>query len=217
MDSITVGLVSAASVVSFAASYCATDTVRVPVREHRVSTYGLDMRLKQVLLRIPGIQDALDQRKRAFKKALVISEMPHLLDILTLGLSAGLSFDASIELYCDQCEGDFSRLLREVLLVWRMGLKSREEALSDLADEIDVAAVRRFSATVIEALSFGSPLAQVLEQQAAVLRDEQRAEIEEEIEKVPVKMLIPLGTLIVPAMLLSILGPLISPALSISS
>ena len=37
--------------------------------------------------------------------------------------------------------------------------------------------------------------------------------MEEEIEKVPVKMLIPLGTLIVPAMLLAILGPLVAPAL----
>ena len=32
---------------------------------------------------------------------------------------------------------------------------------------------------------------------------------EEEIEQVPVKMLVPLGTLIVPAMFLAILGPLL--------
>jgi len=36
--------------------------------------------------------------------------------------------------------------------------------------------------------------------------------VEEQIEKAPVKMLIPLGTLIVPAMLLAILGPLLSSA-----
>ncbi len=38
--------------------------------------------------------------------------------------------------------------------------------------------------------------------------------VEEQIEKAPVKMLIPLGTLIVPAMLLSILGPLLSTAMA---
>ena len=59
----------------------------------------------------------------------------------------------------------------------------------------------------------GSPLAGVLEHQAESIRAEQQANIEEEIERMPVKMLIPLGTLIVPAMLLAILGPLLGPAL----
>ena len=45
------------------------------------------------------------------------------------------------------------------------------------------------------------------------MRDEQRSEVEEEIERVPVRMLIPLGTLIVPAMLLAILGPLLGSAM----
>ena len=37
---------------------------------------------------------------------------------------------------------------------------------------------------------------------------------EEEIEKAPVKMLVPLGVLVVPAMLLAILGPLLASAAS---
>ena len=60
-----------------------------------------------------------------------------------------------------------------------------------------------------EALAFGSPLASVLEAQGKLLRDEERLAAEERIEKVPIKMLIPLGTLVVPAMLLAILGPLL--------
>ena len=35
------------------------------------------------------------------------------------------------------------------------------------------------------------------------------AEVEREIERAPVKLLIPTGTLILPALLLSILGPLL--------
>ena len=34
------------------------------------------------------------------------------------------------------------------------------------------------------------------------------------MEEVPVKMLVPLGTLVVPAMLLAILGPLVAAAMS---
>ena len=69
-------------------------------------------------------------------------------------------------------------------------------------------ALRRFATVVAEALAFGSPLAEALERQAQVIRDEQRSQVEEEIEQVPVKMLVPLGTLIVPAMFLAVLGPL---------
>ena len=79
----------------------------------------------------------------------------------------------------------------------------------ELAAELGVAALRRFAGVVGEALAFGSPLAEALERQAQVIRDEQRAQVEAEIERVPVKMLVPLGTLIVPAMFLAILGPLL--------
>jgi tight adherence protein C len=48
-----------------------------------------------------------------------------------------------------------------------------------------------------------------LKRRESSLRDEERLAAEERIEKVPIKMLIPLGTLVVPAMLLAILGPLL--------
>ena len=140
-------------------------------------------------------------------------EMPTFLDILTLGLSAGLSFDASVELYCARYRTELAERMSNAMLAWRLGACGRDEALERIARETDAPAMRRFAATVGEALAFGSPLAGVLEHQAEVIRAEQRAQIEEEIERMPVKMLIPLGTLIVPAMLLAILGPLLGPAL----
>ena len=143
----------------------------------------------------------------------IMREMPTFLDILTLGLSAGLSFDASVELYCARYQTVLAERMSNAMLAWRFGACGRDEALEKIALETDVPAMRRFAATVGEALSFGSPLAGVLEHQAEVIRAEQRAQIEEEIERMPVKMLIPLGTLIVPAMLLAILGPLLGPAL----
>lgn len=143
----------------------------------------------------------------------IVREMPTFLDILTLGLSAGLSFDASVELYCARYETTLADRMSNAMLGWRLGACGREEALERIANEAGAPAMQRFAATVSEALAFGSPLAGVLEHQAEAIRAEQRAHMEEEIERMPVKMLIPLGTLIVPAMLLSILGPLLGPAL----
>ena len=95
---------------------------------------------------------------------------------------------------------------------WQIGEQSRTKALRALAQELDLQPVTRFVNTVDEALRFGSPLTRVLAAQAELIREEQRNALEEQVEKVPIKMLIPLGTLIVPAMLLAILGPLLSAA-----
>ena len=137
-----------------------------------------------------------------------LTDLPVLLDVVTLGLSAGLSFDASLELYCARSDGPLAHSFSQAMLSWRIGIRSREEALWSLADELRITALRRFATVVVEALAFGSPLAEALDRQARLIRDEQRSQVEEEIERVPVKMLIPLGTLIVPAMFLAILGPL---------
>lgn len=141
-----------------------------------------------------------------------LREMPAMIDILTLGLSAGLSFDASLELYCRRSDSTLACHFDEAMLEWRIGVMSRADALAVMASELDVPALGSFSSMVGEALAFGTPLAETLERQAQAIRDQQRSEVEEQIEKVPVKMLVPLGTLIVPAMLVAILGPLLGSA-----
>lgn len=155
----------------------------------------------------------LVRERQASRKRSCLSQLPVFLDVLTLGLSAGLSFDASLELYCARYATELATAFSEAMVSWRIGLMGRSEALFKLASDLDIAALTRFASTVSEALMFGSPLAEALEHQAQAIRDEHRSFVEEQIEKVPVKMLIPLGTLIVPAMLLAILGPLMGPAL----
>ncbi len=147
------------------------------------------------------------------KRSECLAELPVMLDVVTLGLSAGLSFDSSLGLYCARYDNELARALLGAMLSWQIGACTREEALRGLEEGLGIAAMGRFAHVVGESLTFGTPLAEALEHQAQTIRDEQRAQVEEEIEKVPVKMLVPLGTLIVPAMLLAILGPLLGSAL----
>lgn len=153
-----------------------------------------------------------DGRKAREKKE-ALAQMPVMIDVVVLGLSAGLSFDSSLELYCSRYGDALSRELGHALLSWRMGAETRGEALERAASSLSVPQLARFGSVVCESLAFGSPLAETLERQAQVMRDERRSLVEEEIERAPVKMLVPLGTLIVPAMLLAILGPLLGSAL----
>ena len=164
----------------------------------------------------PLLAETRRRREEQRKERSATLDMPTFLDIVTLGISAGLSFDASLELSCGRYETPLAHMVSDAMLSWRMGLRGRGEALQELAREVESPAMARFSAAVVDALAFGTPLAEALERQAQVIRDEQRAQVEEEIERVPVRMLIPLGTLIVPAMLISILGPLLGPALSMA-
>lgn len=170
-------------------------------------------RLARRIFELPLARRAREAEMLAQRRSSCLSELPVLIDIVTLGLSAGLSFDSALELYCERYDNALSQAFGEAMLSWRIGARTREEALCDLADELGVEALRRFASVVAEALSFGSPLAAALERQAQAIREERRSKVEEQIEKVPVKMLVPLGTLIVPAMFLAILGPLLGSAL----
>ena len=143
---------------------------------------------------------------------LCLEAMPEFLDIVSLGLWAGLPFDASLDLYVSRSHTLLSERLDQARLAWSLGICSRAEALEALAENLDLAALRRFADAVSESLEFGVPLAATLERQSAAMRRDQRLQVEEEIERVPVKLLLPMGALVVPALLLAILGPLLAAA-----
>lgn len=170
--------------------------------------------LIQRLGRLGWVRKACERMGEGASAGSCERQVPELLDILALGLSAGLSFDASLELYCSRSDAELAAEASAALRSWQMGLASRTEALEALAVRTRSPSLARFARAVAEALAFGSPLAVALERQAATLREEQRAETQRRVEEVPVRMLVPLGTLVVPAMLLAILGPLLAAAFS---
>lgn len=210
MDAASLALMGASSLAAASAALLAGG---LPPRRRRHGVVLALSRASRLLAGLPLVRRARSAERLARRRAGCLGELPVLLDVVTLGLSAGLSFDASLELYCDRYQTELARAFSEAMLSWRIGARGREAALWQLADELGVSALRRFASVVGEALAFGAPLAEALERQAQAIRDEQRSQVEEEIERVPVKMLIPLGTLIVPAMFLAILGPLLGSAM----
>ena len=169
---------------------------------------------QQIMRGVKGHRRVSRRAKSEFTRKSCLREMPEMIDILILGLSSGLSFDSALDLYCLRESGELSKELSNAHMTWKLGATTREEALNQMAARVGVPSLKSFATVVNEALTFGTPLAEILDRQASVLRDEQRSLLETEIEKIPIKMLIPLGTLIVPAMLLAILGPLLGPAFS---
>lgn len=137
------------------------------------------------------------------------SNLAMLCDITAMGIDAGLSFDAAIALYCGRFDNELSRRLSTCHESWMHGLAARGEALARLAVEVDSAAVKRFADTAARAVSRGAPLAGMLRSLAVELRQSRKTEIERKVAKAPVKMLVPTGVCILPAMLLVVMGPML--------
>ncbi len=176
---------------------------------------GLPARLAQIKGHAaPGLRGLGDRRRAERRRAACMDELPELIDVVALGLSAGISFDAALEMYCDRYHTMLAGLLGDALRSWQLGFATRAEALSQLARDLDCDAFGTFVNTIDESLAFGAPLARVLVEQGEAVRERRRSELEEQIEKAPVKMIVPVGTLVLPAMLLAIVGPLFASYLS---
>lgn len=138
-----------------------------------------------------------------------LGDVSEMVDVVRLGLIAGLSFDAALQVFCSNRDNALARRMECALMSWQMGAATREEELLRVACDMDLRVLETFAVSVGQALALGAPLAESLAAQSREIRAAHRAEVERQIERAPIKLLIPTGTLILPALLLSILGPLL--------
>lgn len=148
-------------------------------------------------------------REAACRRKSLERHLSEAVEVICLGLRAGLSFDRALDSYCDCFECGLARELRVAHRMWDAGLRTRESALKDVAEAYDSPLFTRIVDSIVRSMRFGSPLADVLDVLAIEARREHRAQVEESVMKAPVKMMIPVGTLILPSMLLLVLGPVL--------
>lgn len=135
--------------------------------------------------------------------------LPEMLDVVALGMRSGLSFDSSLRIYASHFDTLLSRELENARIQWSSGLAQREEALRALAATYDSAVFGRVVDTIAKSIRYGSSMAASLESDAAEARSAYQSDREERIAKAPVKMMVPTGVLILPAMLIMVLGPVL--------
>jgi tight adherence protein C len=147
------------------------------------------------------LRSAVDRRQTAIRRAL-----PDTLDLLSITVEAGLSFDAALVRVAQNVKGPLGQELYRVVQESQLG-KSRSDALRDLADRTNVAALKSFILAMVQADAFGIPIAQVLHVQASEIRLKRRQKAEEEAQKLPVKIVFPLILGIFPAIFVVLIGP----------
>lgn len=135
--------------------------------------------------------------------------LPEMLDVIALGMRSGLSFDSSLKLYTSHFRTYLAQEFSNIQRQWLSGLERRDDALRKIADSYDSQIFKRIVETIIRSIRFGSSMVESLEEQSAEARVAYRTRREEQVAKAPVKMMIPTGTLILPAMLIMVVGPIL--------
>lgn len=149
------------------------------------------------------------KRRREERKSSLEAHLPEMLDVLALGMGSGLSFDAAVKLCCAHASTEAAADLERARSSWEAGLEPREEALRRFASSYDSPVLTRVTDSWIRSLRFGTSMVEGLAAEAAQARAAYKAQREERIAKAPVKMMVPTGTLILPAMLVLVLGPVL--------
>lgn len=150
------------------------------------------------------LRDATKRRQNRFEK-----EFPFFLDVLVLGMKAGLTFTSAVEqaielLHDGPVRQEFSRYLRET----RAGA-ARRVALDRLTQRVMMPAVTNFTASVIQAEQTGGSLGELLADQARMRRQERFLRAEKLANQAPVKMLFPLIALLFPITFIIIGFPIV--------
>lgn len=132
--------------------------------------------------------------------------LPDFIDMLAIGVEAGLSLDRGVRLYCERFDNVLAKAFAGAMMEIELG-KPRRLCFEELADKNQNDDLTWFIMSVAQAEKLGSPLARALKEQAKAGRERQSELVKELSAVAPIKMLFPIAGLILPALLIVIIGP----------
>jgi len=134
--------------------------------------------------------------------------LPDALDMLSVCVSAGLSFDQALlrvgQTFKTPIGVELARVVSEV----EVGI-SRRQALRNLQARVDISELSSFIALILQSEAMGMSIADVLGSQAEQMRVYRQYRAKEIAQQLPAKMMIPLVLFIFPALWAVILGPML--------
>ena len=145
---------------------------------------------------------------RQHKKA-VRSGLPDALELLVVCVEAGLSLEDGLTRVVTELQRSQPALADELslLLADLRILPSRDLALTNMADRVDVPSVRSVVTTLAQTLRYGTPLVQALRVVAAELRNDYLIELEERANRLPAYLTLPVILFLMPTIFLIVGGP----------
>jgi tight adherence protein C len=155
------------------------------------------------------LPDIVLSRLAAGRRRHLEEGLPDALDLLVICAEAGLSLDQSIEQVSLNMQASNRTVAEEfaTTAAEMRVLSSRGEALDNLVRRTGLLSLRSITATLSQAIRFGTPLAESMRVLAAELRTERLMRLEERAARLPVFLAIPMMLFILPAMFMVIGTP----------
>ena len=150
------------------------------------------------------LSNKVKKRSHAIRKGL-----PDALDLLVICAEAGLTVDAAFGRVARELGKAYPELGDEFgLTAIELGfLNERRQAFENLANRVDLEAVRGVVTTMIQTEKYGTPLASALRVLSAEFRHQRMMRAEEKAARLPAIMTVPLILFILPTLFVVILGP----------
>lgn len=148
----------------------------------------------------------VEARLRA-RREQVLRELPLVCDLLGIALSAGMGLEQALQTVAEQGEGILLGRLQELVREIGLGEHDLVELLTQLDAGDEVRELQVVVGALRSALVHGTSLADMLAIQAESVRERQRAALIAAGARATVKMLLPVGLLLLPAYILVILFP----------
>lgn len=139
----------------------------------------------------------------------IFKTLPYVMDMMTLSVEAGLDFIAALVRITQKAKpgplvDEFKILLKEI----KLGI-SRADALTNMANRIQLSEFSSFVAVLIQADQLGADIGPVLRAQSDLLRTQRFQRAEKAGAEATQKILFPLIFIILPAITIVIFGPII--------
>ena len=142
----------------------------------------------------------------SLRKVRLTRDLPYVLDMITVSVEAGLSFDGALSRVVNNINCDLSYEFAKTLKEVKMGIE-RKIALRNMSERLEVRELSTLITSLIQADELGVSLSKVLRIESSGLREYRKQAAREKAMKAPVKMLFPLIFFIFPSIFVIILGP----------
>lgn len=138
----------------------------------------------------------------------ITRNLPEALDLLTVSLAAGETFQPALISVVKQLPDS---LLREEFKKIALGIQSGvplEKTLTDFARVTDSEEADSFAKAIIQSQKLGSDVTETLSQQASFTRSAKETRLEEKIARLNTTLFIPLSITMLPAFLIIFIAPI---------
>jgi len=155
------------------------------------------------------LPDVIIRNAQTKRKLTLTQGLPDALDLLVICAEAGLSLDAALK----RVSAEMARATPEMADEFHLTaielsyIPDRWQALENLNDRTDLAAIRGVVNTLTQTKKYGTPLEQSLRVLATEFRGKRMMKAEEKAAKLPATLTIPLILFILPSLFVVLLGP----------